>query len=445
MTKDELKQRLYAAIERRAEAIVGIGEQIRRHPELGFKEHRTARLVDDSLRSLGLVTRTGLAFTGVRAELAGGRGGGPTFAVLGELDGLVVAGHPEADPATGAAHACGHNAQIAGLLGAAMGLLDANAMEHLAGRVVFFAVPAEEGGDLEWRVGQRAAGNLELFGGKQELLRLGHFDDVDLAMMIHTSSRQEDGKAGVPLSNNGRVGKIVRYVGRAAHAGSAPHRGINALYAAHIGLMAINAVRETFRDDDTIRVHPILTHGGSQVNVIPGEARLETYVRGRTLEGVLDANAKVDRALRAGALALGARVEIDTLPGYLPLRCDPTMARHFKANAVELFGAEHYREIGHRTASTDMGDLSQVIPVLHPYMGGASGTGHAADYAVSDPGLAYVAPAKALAAMVVDMLWQDAAGAREVLAQAAPGLTRERYLALHRGVARREVYDAENK
>jgi amidohydrolase len=441
MTKDELKRRLYEAIDRRAEAIVAIGEQIRRQPELGFKEHRTARLVDETMRSLGLVTTSGLAITGVRAELGGGRGGGPTFALLGELDGLVVAGHPEADPATGAAHACGHNAQIAGLLGAAMGLLDTKAMEQLAGRVVFFAVPAEEGGDLEWRVGQRAAGKLELLGGKQELIRLGHFDDVDLAMMIHTTSRAEDGKAGIPLSNNGRVGKTVRYVGRAAHAGGAPHRGVNALYAAHIGLMAINAVRETFRDDDTIRVHPILTHGGSQVNVIPGEARLETYVRGRTLEGVLDANAKVDRALRAGALALGARVEIETLPGYLPLRCDATMARYFRDNAHELVGAEHYREIGHRTASTDMGDLSQVIPVLHPYMGGASGTGHAADYAITDPRLAYVAPAKALAAMVVDMLWDDAAAAREVLAHAAPGLSRERYLALHRGIARHEVYD----
>jgi amidohydrolase len=326
-------------------------------------------------------------------------------------------------------------------MGAAMGLLAAGAMEHLAGRVVLFAVPAEEGGDLEWRVAQRAAGALELLGGKQELLRLGHFDDVDLAMMIHTTSRPEDGKAGVPLSNNGRVGKTVRYVGRAAHAGGAPHAGVNALYAAHIGLMAVNALRETFRDDDTIRVHPIMTHGGSQVNVIPGEARLETYVRGRTLEGVLDANAKVDRALKAGALALGARVEIETLPGYLPLRCDPTMARYFKENAADLVGAAHYREIGHRTASTDMGDLSQVIPVLHPYMGGARGTGHAADYAIADPALAYVAPAKALAAMVVDMLWDDASGARDVLAHAASGLTRDRYLALHRGVAKREVYE----
>src|SRR6266542_2266338 len=437
MTKDELKQRLYAAIDRRAEAIVGIGEQIRRHPELGFKEHRTARLVDESMRALGLVTRTGLAFTGVRAELAGGRGGGPTFAVLGELDGLVVAGHPEADPATGAAHACGHNAQIAGLLGAAMGLLDANAMEHLAGRVVFFAVPAEEGGDLEWRVGQRAAGNLELLGGKQELLRLGHFDDVDLAMMIHTSSRQEDGKAGVPLSNNGRVGKLVRYVGRAAHAGSAPQRGINALYAAHIGLMAINAVRETFRDDDTIRVHPILTHGGSQVNVIPGEARLATYVRGRTLEGIRDANAKVDRALKAGALALGASVEIETLPGYLPLRSDPTMTRVFRQNADTLFGPGACREAGHRAGSTDMGDLSQVIPVLHPYMGGARGTGHAADYEIVDPHLAYVMPARAMAAMVVDLLWDGARGAREVIAKALPGMTRQGYVEFQRSVRRR--------
>src|SRR3989442_693092 len=142
-----------------------------------------------------------------------------------------------------------------------------------------------------------------------ELLRLGHFDDVDLAMMIHTPPRAEDGKAGVPESNNGCLVKTVRYIGKAAHAGGAPHMGINALYAAQIALAAINAVRETFRDEDTIRVHPILAHGGSQVNVIPGEARVETYVRGRTLDGIRDANAKVDRALRAGALGLGATVE----------------------------------------------------------------------------------------------------------------------------------------
>jgi amidohydrolase len=435
MTKDELKQRVYQAIEQRGDEIIGLGEQIRRQPELGFKEVKTARLVEETFKKIGLSPRTGLALTGVRADVPGRAGEGPTFAILGELDALVVAGHPEGDPTTGAAHACGHNAQIAGMLGAAMGLLDAKAVDQLAGRVAFVAVPAEEYGDIEWRIAQARAGKLEFLGGKPELLRLGHFDDVDLAMMIHTTPRAEDGKAGVPTSNNGCIVKTVRYVGRAAHAGG------NALYAAQIGLMAINAIRETFRDEDTIRVHPIITHGGSQVNVIPGEVRIETYVRGRTMQAILDANVKVDRALRAGALALGAKVEIETIPGYMPMTCDPIMTRHFKDIAGGLVGEEHFRQIGHRTGSTDMGDLSQVMPILHPYMGGARGTGHGADFAIVDQPLAYLGPAKALAAMVVDMLWDGAAAAREVVAKARPPMTRASYLAAQRSLARRETYE----
>ena len=441
MTKEDLKTNVWQAIDRRGDEIIALGEQIRRHPELGFKEFKTARLVEETFAKLGLSPKGGLAITGVRADLAGRAGAGPTFALLGELDALVVAGHPEADPATGAAHACGHNAQVAGLLGAAMGLIDAKVAEHLSGRLVFFAVPAEEYGDIEWRVNQKRAGKLEFLGGKPELLRLGHFDDVDLSMMIHTTSRSEDGKAGVPASNNGCVVKTVRYVGRAAHAGGAPWTGVNALYAAHIALAAINAIRETFRDEDTIRVHPIITHGGSQVNVIPAEVRLETYVRGRSVEAILDANVKVDRALRAGALALGATVEIETLPGYMPMRCDPAMAARFKASITRLLGDEHYRQIGHRTGSTDMGDLSQVMPILHPYIGGARGGGHGADFQIVDKPLAYLAPAKALAAMAIDMLADGAAGAREV-ASARPPMTREQYLSFQRGVARREVYEA---
>src|SRR6266446_1731118 len=399
MTKNELKERVYAAIDRRAEEIVGLGERIRKHPELGFKEVKTARLVEETFAGLGLKPKAGLALTGVRAEAPGRGGDGPTFALLGELDGLVVAGHPEGDPTTGAAHACGHNAQVAALMGAAMGLLDAKALDTLSGRVVFFAVPAEEYGDIEWRVAQARAGQLEFLGGKPELLRLGHFDDVDLSMMIHLTSRPEDGKTGVPASNNGCIVKTIRYVGRASHAGGAPHLGVNALYAAQVGLTAVNAIRETFRDEDTIRVHPIITHGGSQVNVIPGEVRLETYVRGRTVDAILDAQKKVDRAFKAGALV----------------------------------GAEHYRQIGHRTGSTDMGDLSMVMPILHPYVGGATGSGHGADYKIVDPQLAYVTNAKALAAMAVDMLAEGAAGAREVLKAAKPPMTREQYLAFQRG------------
>ncbi|HEV8530986.1 MAG TPA: amidohydrolase [Methylomirabilota bacterium] len=441
MTKDELKRRIFEAIDKRADEIIGIGERILKNPEMGFKEVKTAALVQETFQRLGLESRTGLAMTGVRADARGRAGEGPTFALLGELDGLRVTGHPQADPETGAAHACGHNAQVAGMLGAAMGLVDAKAFDHLAGRVALFAVPAEEGGDIEWRQAQIRAGRLEFPCGKQELIKLGCFDDVDLAMMIHTNWRAEDGKAGVPASNNGRVGKTARFVGRASHAGGAPHMGVNALYAAQIGLAAINALRETFRDEDSIRVHPILTHGGSQVNVIPGEARLEMYVRGKNAEGVLDASRKVDRALRAGALALGAQVEIETLPGPMPLLCDQSMSRLFESTAKGLVGQEQYRDIPHRSGSTDMGDVSQIMPSLHPYMGGAQGPGHAATFAIVDKQLGYVLPAKALAAMVVDLLADGAAGAREIVAKAKPPMSREDYLTFQRGMARRELFD----
>jgi len=438
--KETLKQLICAAIDRNSERIIALGERIRRQPELGFKEFKTARLVEETFSELGLKPRGGLALTGVRAEATGTKDG-PTFALLGELDGLVVAGHPVADPETGAAHACGHNAQIAGLLGAAMGLLEARAFEHLAGRVVFFAVPAEEYGDVEWRVEQARAGRLEFLGGKPELLRLGHFDDVDLAMMIHTTSQPDMKRAGVAASNNGCIVKTVRYIGRASHAGGAPHLGINALYAANIGLSAINALRETFRDEDSIRVHPIVTHGGSQVNVIPGEVRIETYVRGKTVEAILEVNRRVDRALKAGALALGAQVEIETLPGYLPLFNHMGMAEQFKANAAALLGGDQVTESGHRSGSTDMGDISHVMPTLHPYMGGASGSGHGADYAIADSKMAYVEPAKQLALMAVDLLWDDAGGARDILESWKPRLTKDAYLRFQRSISKTELYD----
>jgi hypothetical protein len=116
------------------------------------------------------------------------------------------------------------------------------------------------------------------------------------------------------------------------------------------------------------------------------------------------------------------------------------MARYFERTAGELVGAEHYRQIGHRTGSTDMGDLSMVMPILHPYIGGATGSGHGADYRIVDAQLAYVTQAKALAAMAIDMLADGARGAREVLKTAKPPMTREQYLAFQRGLARRDVY-----
>src|SRR5262245_15105389 len=319
-SKEELKRAVCEAIDRRADTIIDLGETILRHPETGFNEVRTAALVAERMTALGLEPRTGLALTGVKGRLTGGSPG-PRLAFVGELDSLRTSEHPLADPVTGAAHSCGHNAQIAGMLGAAVGLCDAQIAGHLAGEIIFFAVPAEEFIDVEERAGRVAKGEIEFMLGKPELVAKGYFDDVDMAMMIHTGSR--DGsktRAILAESSNGALVKQIRFIGRAAHAGSLPQLGVNALNAAMIAMNAISAQRETFWEKDTIRIHPIITKGGDAVSVVPAEVTMETFVRGGSLEAILDANCKVDSCLRAGAMAMGAEVEIDTIPGSRPRR-----------------------------------------------------------------------------------------------------------------------------
>ena len=439
-TKEELKQEICEAVDRRRADIETIGDHIMMNPELGFKEFKTAKRVSETMERFGISHETGLAITGVKGVLKG-KNPGPTVALIGELDSLLVSAHPNADPETGAAHACGHNAQIAGLMGAMMSLVDTGAAEDLAGNVVFFAVPAEEYVEVEYRLGLVKEGKLSYLGGKPELIHHGHFDDIDIAMMIHTHSVPEMKKAAVAESSNGCVVKLIRYVGLAAHAGAVPHQGINALYAAQVAMVAINALRETFQDGDSIRVHPIITKGGDLVNVIPAEVRMETYVRGKTNEAIMDANEKVDRAFRAGALALGAQVEIDTLPGYMPLKNDPDLKEIFLENSRALFGEEECCEVGHRTGSTDMGDISHIMPSLHPWMSGAGGPSHSAEYQITDKEMIYLAPAKSLAMMAVDLLFGDAGQAKSVLKNHKPVMTPKEYLAFQEKVFRTEHYD----
>src|SRR5882762_11945042 len=142
MSKEALKQAVCEAIDRHGNEIIELGEAILHHPETGFNENRTAGVVADAMRTIGLEPQTGLALTGVKGRLKG-KTSGPRLAFIGELDSLRTSDHPLADPHTGAAHSCGHNAQVAGMLGVAMGLSAAGVTEHLAGEVIFFSVPAE--------------------------------------------------------------------------------------------------------------------------------------------------------------------------------------------------------------------------------------------------------------------------------------------------------------
>jgi len=426
-----LKAGVAAAIDENAERIIGIGEAILRAPETGFQEVRTAARVAEVLGALGLAPQTGLALTGVKAVADGG-GPGPTLALLGELDSLCIPAHPFADPETGAAHACGHNAQIAGMLGAAMGLTGSGALSELGGRLAFMAVPAEELIEVDYRLGLRERGEIEFLTGKAELIRLGHFSDVDMALMCHT--KNDERPSHVADSSNGALIKRIRFLGRAAHAGSQPQRGINALNAANLAMTAIALLRETFYDHDTIRIHPIITRGGDAVSSVPAEVTMETFVRGRSLEGIVDANRKVDRALRGAAYAIGADVEIETTAGYLPQHNNPRMSELWGENVRGLYGEDGFYREEHRTGSTDMGDLGHIMPVTHPYIWGAKGVGHGADYILESKADVYVNMAKLLAMTAVDLLAQGAREARAVLDSSPPKLTVAEYLEFARGM-----------
>ena len=427
MDKDLLKAKVCAAIEDSAAEIEALANSIADEPELGFKEVKTSAKVAEFMRNLGLEPQMGLAINGVKARAKGCKAG-PTAAVIGELDAVGCPDSCKADPMTGAAHACGHNLQIASMLGAACGIMKSGVMEHLAGDAVFFAVPAEEYIEIAYRKKLREQGKLHFLSGKGQLIYEGAFDDIDMAMQMHSDKNMPEPTVSVGESSNGFLGKTVRYIGKTAHAADAPHEGVNALNAAMIGLMGINALRETFREDDVVRVHPIITKGGDFVNSVPADVRMELYVRAKTMAAIEKTHLKVDAALKAGGDAVGAQTIVETLPGMMPLSCNARMNELFVENSKLAWPEIAIKDAGHFSASTDMGDVSHIIPVIHPFIGGTNGLLHTADFHAVDFKAAVLLPAKAFAMTLIDLLYEDAQEAKAILDNFEPILTKEEYI-----------------
>lgn len=431
MTKEELKQQVCLAIANRKADIKAIAEAIWAEPELGYKEHKTAKKVEQAFEKLGVTYKNKLALTGVKGRLKGGKGSKYSVAVIGELDAIICADHPAADETSGAAHCCGHNAQIANMMAVTMGLIDSGAMKYLAGDVVPFAVPAEEYVEITYRNRLIEEGKIKYIGGKPELIFRGEFDDVDMALQIHLTSvpnERKDGFIEISTTSNGFIGKLIKYKGEAAHAAAAPHAGVNALNAAMMGLMGVNAIRDTFQEKDYIRFHPIITQGGDLVNVVPSDVRMESYVRAGNVPAMIKANERINQALQAGAMAVGASCEIKDLPGYLPLHNNATLNELLKYNAEKLIGEENVSVAPHMTGSTDTGDLSHIMPVSHPWIGSVRGVLHGKDYVVFDEEMAYIRPAQMMACTIIDLLFDDAKSAQTLISNYKPLMTKEEYL-----------------
>ena len=406
---------IIAAVEKYRKEILDAERYIWAHPETGYKEFETSAYLAKQFEALGYKLTYADGITGFYTVVDTGREG-PEVLVLGELDSIICPAHKEADPETGAVHSCGHNAQCAALLGVAAALTDEKVLAKLSGKIRLCAVPAEELLEIEYRSKLRAEGKIKYFGGKSEYLYRGYFDGVDIAFMIHTAKNYGARKGAV-----GCIAKRMIYKGVAAHAGGAPWAGRNALYAATTGLSAANAVRETFHDTDLIRFHPIVTHGGDMVNAIPEEVSLESYIRGKTFEAMEAANAKVNQALIGAAYSLGTNIEIIDMPGYSPLVNDDNMIDVAKEAYENIFPGKIFPvERIYSTGSTDMGDLSSIMPVIHPYCGGADGKSHGNDYQIVDAEEACVKCAEWQVSMLATLLGNGAERAKKVLAEFKP-------------------------
>ena len=408
---------IVSSVNKHRDLILGTYEYVWKNPETGYKEWKTHKYLKDTFENLGYEVTEAGDIPGFTALVDTGKPG-PTLAIFGELDGLIVPGHPEADPETGAVHACGHCCQVAALVGIAAALKEPGMLEGLSGKILLVAVPAEELIEIEYRTEERKKGRIKYFGGKPEFLWRGLLDGVDLSFIVHTTAAGQH-TMRCNAGSNGMMAKTVVFQGVAAHAGGSPHKGINALYAANLALSAINNLRETFRDKDHIRVHPIITSGGSSVNSIPDVVTLESYIRGADMNAIVAVNKRVNRAIAASAAAMGAKAVITDFPGYWP--------RMYKRDYIEVF-AEACKELGFQfndaagweSGCSDMGDMAAVMPALHPDASGATGNFHGIDFKIEDPETACVDSAKAQLGLVKLLLQNDAARAKQIVADYEP-------------------------
>lgn len=423
-------EQLIEMVEKQEGLIYEAADHIWRNPETGYREWKTSGYMAAQFEALGYSLTKAGNIPGFYADLDTGKPG-PKIAIFGELDSLIVESHPDADPQTHAVHACGHHAQSAILLGIAAALKEPGALDGLCGSIRFLSVPAEELIELGFRETLQKQGIIKYFGGKVEFIYRGYLDGIDMALLIHSGSLPEGKTLAIGQGNNGCVIKNITFQGVSAHAGGSPEKGVNALYAATCGINAANALRETFLDNQHIRFHPIITEGGLAVNAIPETVKLEAQARGASYEAMYEYNKKINRALAGAAASMGACLDVNDHPGHIPLNNDRNLAA-IMTEAMEAISGPGsvVTDEDWSTGTTDMGDVSSIMPTVQPHASGSIGTGHGNNYYVADKKLGCLYPAECLVLTVAKLLSDDAALAKKVISESEPYFkSKEEYLA----------------
>lgn len=420
-----MKNELSKYIDHNRDEIIKIGTEIFENPELGFKEFNTSKIIIDFLEKLNIEVKKEISVTGIKSTLGKK---GLNIGLVCELDAVPTKGHKYASKDLNAAHSCAHSNQVAIMLGVIKALKESKVLEDLGGQVTLIGTPAEEFTDIDYREELIKDGRIKFCSGKQDMISQGVFDNIDLIISCHTMGSTDKRMMDVNSSLNGFIHKDITYLGKAAHAGAAPHLGINALNGAMIGLMAVNAQRETFIDEHNIRVHGIIKEGGQTVNTIPEKVTIEAYVRGGNQQSMIDSNEKVNRAFEAGAYAVGGKCVIKDKIGYMPFKQCSDLSYVIKKNMNDFISDDCIIDGQKSMASGDIGDLASIIPTIQFGFSGFKGRVHGPDFEIEDEEMAYIIPAKIILMSIYDLLKDNAYMGYKIKNNNKPRWTKEEYL-----------------
>lgn len=392
-------------------------------PELGFKEQKTKQIILDYLKEHKLERTEDYGLSGFRVTIGSGK---PHIALIAEMDALIVHKHPNAGP-DGAAHACGHHLQST-IMSHVLTLF--NEHESFVGSLSLYCIAAEEFVDLDYRIQLQSEGKIKLLSGKQNLILMNAFEDVDAFLSVHTMGETSTPSMEINASLSGFIYKKLHFYGQAAHAAVMPHKGINALNAQLLTQQAFAYLRETFLEEDRIRLHLITTQGGESVNSVPAHTILEGYVRSVNPDTLISLNARLNETARHCAQAMEAQLEIEDRTGYMPLiqsrELNDLLLPHIKSVVDERNIVDHQKSF----AAGDMGDLSLFKPTIQLGFSGCKGLVHGMDFRMENADEALIYPTTVLLSALSD-IYRDPSAFNQIISTYPVKMTCEEYEKMH--------------
>lgn len=409
---DKKQTLLCSFVDQARELVTAAEKTIWENPELGFEEWKTHAYMKAEFEKMGYnVVEVG-NIPGFYADLDTGKPG-PKVALMAEMDALLLPTHHAA--VDGNAHACGHHAQCAALLGAAYALKQPGALDGLSGSIRLMAVPAEElgGSNLERRYQMHDEGLIQFSQGKPEFMARGLMNDIDIAMMVHTTSGDShdfrcDGGC------NAIMYKYATFSGKAVHSGQ-NQGSVNGLYAANLAIAAINSIRENFPDDQCVRVNPRIM----DPSVACTKMRVGINAASESVQEAI--SQRIDQILLGVAVAMGTGLQISNDPACAALFHPAKLTEVTKKACADLVGEDRvmFRSYWNR-GGADMGDVSHVIPSIHLNACGGFGSVHSDTFYIGDVERACVNSAKAQVLTVQSLLENNAETGYEVIRDFEP-------------------------